>query len=106
MIQNIRIIPDQIEAGTFMFAAAATKGDVTVKNVIPKHLESISAKLIEIGCEIEESDDAVRVVSSQATDPYTCQDTCLSGLPDRYAATDCCDAGTFRRNQHCNGKHF
>ena len=59
------VIPDQIEAGTFMFAAAATKGDVTVKNVIPKHLESISAKLIEIGCEIKESDDAVRVVSSK-----------------------------------------
>ena len=59
------IIPDQIEAGTFMFAAAATKGDVMVKNVIPKHLESISAKLAEIGCEIEESDDAVRVVASK-----------------------------------------
>lgn len=59
------IIPDQIEAGTFMFAAAVTKGDVTVKNVIPKHLESISAKLMEIGCEIEESDDAVRVVASK-----------------------------------------
>lgn len=59
------IIPDQIEAGTFMFAAATTKGDVIVKNVIPKHLESISAKLAEIGCEIEESDDAVRVVASK-----------------------------------------
>ena len=59
------VIPDQIESGTFMLAAAATKGDVTIKNVIPKHLESISAKLIEIGCEIEESDDAVRVVSSK-----------------------------------------
>ncbi len=59
------IIPDQIEAGTFMFAAAVTKGDVTVKNVIPKHLESISAKLLEIGCEIEESDDAVRVVAAK-----------------------------------------
>ena len=59
------IIPDQIEAGTFMFAAAVTKGDVTVKNVIPKHLESISAKLMEIGCEIEESDDAVRVVAAR-----------------------------------------
>ena len=57
------IIPDQIEAGTFMFAAAATKGDVTVKNVIPKHLEATTAKLIEIGCEVEEFDDAVRVVS-------------------------------------------
>ncbi len=59
------VIPDQIEAGTYMFAAAVTKGDVTVKNVIPKHLESISAKLLEIGCEIEESDDAVRVVASK-----------------------------------------
>lgn len=59
------IIPDQIEAGTFMFAAAVTKGDVTVKNVIPKHLESISAKLLEIGCEIEETDDAMRVVCSK-----------------------------------------
>ena len=59
------IIPDQIEEGTFMFAAAATKGDVTVKNVIPKHLEATTAKLIEIGCEVEEFDDAVRVVSSK-----------------------------------------
>ena len=57
------IIPDQIEAGTFMFAAAATKGDVTVLNVIPKHLEATTAKLVEIGCEVEEFDDAVRVVS-------------------------------------------
>ncbi len=56
------VIPDQIEAGTFMVAAAATKGDVTVKNVIPKHLECISAKLREIGCEILEFDDAVRVI--------------------------------------------
>ena len=55
------IIPDQIEAGTFMVASAATRGDVIVKNVIPKHLESISAKLIEMGCVIHESDDAVRV---------------------------------------------
>ncbi len=59
------IIPDQIEAGTFMMAAAATRGDVTVKNVIPKHLECISAKLMEIGCEVEESDDAVRVVAAK-----------------------------------------
>lgn len=58
------IIPDQIEAGTFMFAAAATKGDIMVKNVIPKHLEATTAKLEEIGCEVEEFDDAVRVVCS------------------------------------------
>jgi len=57
------IIPDQIEAGTFMLAAAATKGDVTVCNVIPKHLEATISKLIDIGCEIRVFDDAVRVVS-------------------------------------------
>lgn len=57
------IIPDQIEAGTFMFASAITKGDIMIKNVIPKHLESISAKLIEIGCEIEEFDDCLRVAA-------------------------------------------
>lgn len=59
------VIPDQIEAGTFMMAAAATRGDILVKNVIPKHLETISAKLFEIGAQIEESDDAVRVVATQ-----------------------------------------
>ena len=56
------VIPDQIEAGTFMCAAAATRGDVMVRNVIPKHLEAISAKLAEIGCEVIEFDDAVRAV--------------------------------------------
>ena len=56
------IIPDQIEAGTFMCAAAITRGDVTVQNVIPKHLEAISAKLVELGCEVTEFDEAVRVV--------------------------------------------
>lgn len=55
------IIPDQIEAGTFMIAAAATRGDVTLNNVIPRHLEPISAKLIEIGAKVEEFDDSVRV---------------------------------------------
>lgn len=56
------IIPDQIEAGTFMVAAAATGGDVLINNVIPKHLEAITAKLVEIGCEVEEYDEAVRVI--------------------------------------------
>lgn len=58
------IIPDQIEAGTFMFAAAATKGDITVKDVIPKHLESLSAKLLEIGCQVIEGDDSIRVIGN------------------------------------------
>lgn len=55
------IVPDQIEAGTFMLAAAATRGDVMIKNVIPKHLEAITAKLVEIGAKVEEFDDAVHV---------------------------------------------
>lgn len=62
---NYSIIPDQIEAGTFMLAAAATKGDVLIKNVIPKHLEAITAKLIEIGAEVEEFDDSVRVIAKK-----------------------------------------
>ena len=59
------VIPDQIEAGTFMFAVAATGGNVLVKNVIPKHLEATTAKLIEVGCKVEEYDDAVRVISDR-----------------------------------------
>lgn len=59
------IIPDQIEAGTFMLATAATKGDVVIRNVIPKHLEAITAKLIEIGATVEEFDDAIRVVATK-----------------------------------------
>ncbi len=61
------IIPDQIEAGTFMIAAAATRGDVTIKNVIPRHLEPISAKLIEAGAMVEEFDDSVRVWVKEGT---------------------------------------
>ncbi|MBQ6659846.1 MAG: UDP-N-acetylglucosamine 1-carboxyvinyltransferase [Lachnospiraceae bacterium] len=61
------IIPDQIEAGTFMCLVAATKGDVTLHNVIPKHLESITSKLLEIGVNVEESDEEVRVVALPGT---------------------------------------
>ena len=58
---NYSVVPDQIEAGTFMIAAAATRGDVTIQNGIQKHLESISAKLLEMGAKVEEGDDSVRV---------------------------------------------
>ena len=61
------IIPDQIEAGTFMVAAAATGGDVTVEGVIPKHLEAITAKLLETGAKVIEGDEDVRVIG--CTDP-------------------------------------
>ena len=75
------IIPDQIEAGTFMCAAVATQGDITVKHVIPKHLESISAKLMEMGAEIEELDDAVRVVASKRLQPKNIKTLPYPGFP-------------------------
>ena len=61
---NYSIIPDQIEAGTYMALAAISKGDITIKNVIPKHLESISAKLIDMGNQVITYDEAVRVIGS------------------------------------------
>ena len=78
---NYSIIPDQIEAGTFMFAAAATRGDVVIKNVIPKHLESLTAKLIEMGCQIHESDDEVRVVATRRLGPTNAKTLPYPGFP-------------------------
>ena len=75
------IIPDQIEAGTYMYAAAATHGDVTITNVIPKHLESLTAKLLEIGCEIIESDDSVRVVAKRRLDHTNVKTLPYPGYP-------------------------
>lgn len=62
---NFSVIPDQIEAGTFMIAAAATHGDVLVNNIIPEHMESLSAKLVEMGVGIEEYDEAIRVYAKE-----------------------------------------
>lgn len=75
------IVPDQIEAGTFMCAAAVTGGDITVKNVIPKHLESISAKLMEMGVDIEEKDDAVRVCAKKRLMPTNIKTLPYPGFP-------------------------
>lgn len=75
------VIPDQIEAGTFMFAAAVTKGDILVKNVITKHLEAITAKLYEIGCSVEEYDDAVRVISNGRPSPTQVKTQPYPGFP-------------------------
>ena len=100
------VIPDQIEAGTFMFAAAATKGDVTVLNVIPKHLEATIAKLVEIGCEVEEFDDAVRVVSKGRLKKHTCEDITISGIPDRYAAADGRYTGFMQRDKYCDREYL
>lgn len=75
------VIPDQIEAGTFMIAAAATKGDVTITNVIPKHLESISAKLKEMGAIVEEGDDSIRVTVDKELKGVNIKTTPYPGFP-------------------------
>ena len=75
------IIPDQIEAGTFMCAAAITGGNVLVKNVIPKHMESIAAKLEEVGCTIEEYDDAIRVIGCKTLHPANIMTLPYPGFP-------------------------
>ena len=75
------IIPDQIEAGTFMVAAAATGGNVLVKNIIPKHMESVSAKLIEIGAKITEYDDSIRVEGSKVISNVNIKTLPYPGFP-------------------------
>lgn len=75
------IIPDQIEAGTFMLAAAATRGDVLIKNIIPKHMEAISAKLSEIGAEVIENDDSIRVVAKNRLSSAQIKTFAYPGFP-------------------------
>ena len=75
------IIPDQIEAGTYMAAVAATGGNVLVENVIPKHLESITAKLSEIGAQIEEYDESVRVIMDGRPKPCNIKTMPHPGFP-------------------------
>ncbi|MBQ0146615.1 MAG: UDP-N-acetylglucosamine 1-carboxyvinyltransferase [Lachnospiraceae bacterium] len=75
------IIPDQIEAGTFMVAAAITNGDVTVRNIIPKHMESVSAKLEEVGCMIMEYDDSIRVIGTDSIRPANIMTLPYPGFP-------------------------
>lgn len=75
------VIPDQIEAGTYMIAAAATRGNVTVENIIPKHLESITAKLIEIGAQVIEYDDSVQVIGNGKLKPANLKTLPYPGFP-------------------------
>ena len=75
------IIPDQIEAGTYMFAAAATRGDVVVKNVIPKHLDAITAKFSEMGFGVEEGDEEVRIFSQGPVSPISIKTMPYPGFP-------------------------
>ena len=75
------IIPDQIEAGTYMIAAAATKGDVIINNIIPKHLEPITSKLRKIGVIIEEHDDYLRVIGQERYEKTTVKTMPHPGFP-------------------------
>lgn len=75
------IIPDQIEAGTYMIAGAITGGDVTVKNIIPRHMEFISAKLSEMGCDIQEGDDFIRVRASGKLNGTSVKTMAYPGFP-------------------------
>jgi len=75
------IIPDQIETGTYMIAAAATGGDVTVCNVIPKHMDSLTAKLAEMGCKVHEGDDWIRVVAGEQLGAVNVKTLYYPGFP-------------------------
>ncbi|MBQ2897691.1 MAG: UDP-N-acetylglucosamine 1-carboxyvinyltransferase [Clostridia bacterium] len=75
------VIPDYIEAGTYMLMAAGVGGDVIIKNVIPKHLESISAKLIETGANVVEYDDSIRVINSSRLQPCRIKTLPYPGFP-------------------------
>ena len=97
------IIPDMIEAGSFMAAAAATHGSVQVNNVIPKHLESLSAKLEEIGATVEEFDDAVLVTAGKHLRKTSVKTMPYPGFPTdmhpQMSALLCCAEGTSYINE-------
>lgn len=78
---NYSVIPDQIEAGTYMALATITKGDITIKNIIPKHLESISAKLLDCGNQVIAYDEALRVIGSDEILPTTIKTMPYPGFP-------------------------
>ncbi|MBE6571242.1 MAG: UDP-N-acetylglucosamine 1-carboxyvinyltransferase [Ruminococcaceae bacterium] len=78
---NYAVIPDMIEAGTFMVAAAATGGDLLITNLIPKHVESISAKLIEMGVNVEEFDDSIRISRSGPLNKISVKTLPYPGFP-------------------------
>lgn len=92
------IIPDQIEAGTYMIAAAMAGGDVTIKNIIPKHMDPLSAKLQDMGCKLEEGDDSIRVISDGQLKPTTVKTMAYPGFPTdlqpQMVALLCATSGT------------
>jgi UDP-N-acetylglucosamine 1-carboxyvinyltransferase len=76
-----QIIPDQIEAGTYMIASAITRGDIKVCNIIPKHMDSLSAKLMEMNCGIEEGDDYIRVIGADSLQAVNVKTMVYPGFP-------------------------
>ena len=100
------IIPDQIEAGTFMCAAAVTRGDITVKNVIPKHLEAISAKLMEMGCEVVEFDEEIRVVGKPRQRHMTFKTLPYPGFPTDMQPQMTVALSLAEGHQRCDGEYF
>lgn len=78
---NYAIIPDQIEAGTYMIAAAITKGDVFIRNIIPKHMEALSAKLLEMNCTLEDGDDYIRVIGNDTLKSVNVKTMAYPGFP-------------------------
>ena len=92
------MIPDQIEAGTYMALATITKGDITIKNVIPKHLESISAKLVDTGSTVIHYDEAVRVIGGEKILPTNVMTSPYPGFPTdmqpQIVCTLCLSSGT------------
>ena len=92
------IIPDMIEAGTFMVAVAATGGKVNIRNIIPKHMETVSTKLLEMGVDIEEYDDYITVTSDGKTKGVTIKTLPYPGFPTdmhpQFAAALCFSSGS------------
>lgn len=89
-----------------MIAAAATGGDVYIRNVIPKHLEAITAKLIEIGAKVEEYDDCVRVHSNGRMGYANVKTMPYPGFPTDMQPQMGYPFGVVRRSQHCNRDNF
>jgi UDP-N-acetylglucosamine 1-carboxyvinyltransferase len=92
------IIPDQIETGTYMVAAAITRGDVTVRNVIPKHMESLSSKLREMGCQVVEGENSLQVIGKSELNAVNVKTTTYPGFPTdlqpQFCALLCTAKGT------------
>lgn len=88
-VSSYSIIPDQIEAGTFMMAAVATKGDVLIKNCIPKHMEPITAKLLEAGATIKEYESSIRVTMEQAPSAFSIKTSPYPGFPTDMQPQSC-----------------